>query len=298
MKKFLFINYRHVVIVLVLSGLVSFIPKASKRKVFDVHLHGSRSPTEQLTDLRSEGVYKACISTSWPLQETYRDTKDIELMFGLMLPCPNGKVPYSLQNCYEDGSEYPAINWVEKQVQQGKIDYFGEILSQYYGVSSSDSSLFPYYRIALKYNLPVGIHTGSAGPNHGSPNFSEAMGNPELLRGMLTHFPGLKVWIMHGGAPYIRETLQIMKDFPNVYADLSAINFPPILPEKQFEGIVNDLIDAGLEDRLMFGSDNNNISTVISSIERISFLSTSQKEKIFFNNAETFFAQRRQELKK
>jgi hypothetical protein len=298
MKKVFSISCRHIVIVLILSGSVSFIPEATKRKVFDVHLHGSKSSTEQLKALRSEGVYKACISTSWSLQETYRETKDIELTFGLMLPCPNGKVPYSLQNCYEDGSEYPSIDWVEKQVQQGKIDYFGEILSQYYGVSSSDSSLFPYYRIALKYNLPVGIHTGSAGPNHGSPNFSEAMGNPELLRQMLTQFPRLKVWIMHGGVPYIRETIQIMKDFPNVYADLSAINFPPILPEKQFEAIVNDLIDAGLEDRLMFGSDNNDISTVIRSIERITFLSAKQKEKIFFSNAETFFAKRRLELKK
>jgi hypothetical protein len=275
-------------ILLVLTSWTSQ-PSLTERKLFDVHLHGSKSIDDQLKALRSAGVYRACISTSWPLQEEYRNTNDIDLTFGLMLPCPNGKVPYSLQNCYEDGREYPDIGWVEKQVQQGRIDFFGEILSQYYGVSSSDSTLFPYYRLALKYNLPVGIHTGSAGPDHGSPNFSEAMGNPELLREMLSRFPMLKVWIMHSGAPYVAETIQIMKDFPNVYADLSAINFPRILPEKQFESVMKQLLEAGLENRLMFGSDNNDIKVVTASIDRLSFLSDAQKEKIYFRNAERFF---------
>lgn len=283
------LNYAALVIMLLIFGLTSFQPRVQRTKIFDTHLHGSKYAAEQLRSLQSAGVYRACISTSWPLQETYRNTKDIDLCFGLMLPCPNGKVPYSLQDCYEDGGEYPDTIWVEKQVRQGKIDFFGEFLSQYYGVSSSDSSLFPYYRIALKYKLPVGIHTGSAGPNHGSPNFSEAMGNPELLRAMLTKFPGLKVWIMHAGAPYVKETVQIMKDFPTVYCDVSAINFPPILPENHFESIIKTLIEAGLGDRLMFGSDNNDIRITTQSIIRLPFLSTEQKEKIFFRNAEMFF---------
>lgn len=283
------LNYLHLFALLILSILVSFQPQTIKRKIFDVHLHGSPSSGKQLRALQSGGVYKTCISTSWALQDTYREVKGIDLLFGLMLPCPGGRVPYSLQMCYEDGSDFPEPTWVEKQVQAGKVDFFGEMLSQYYGISSSDSVLYPYYRIALKYNLPVGIHTGSAGPDHGCPDFSEAMGNPELLRSMLNSFPGLKVWIMHGGAPYVDETIRIMKDFPHVYADLSAINFPAILPEERFATIVKRLVDAGLEDRLMFGSDNNDISAVIGSIERLPFLSSAQKDKIFFQNAERFF---------
>jgi uncharacterized protein len=283
------LNYPALVIAVLIFGLTSFQQRIERIKIFDTHLHGSKSLAGQLRSLQSAGVYRACISTSWPLQETYRYAKDIDLSFGLMLPCPNGKVPYSLQQCYGDGSEYPDTTWVEKQVRQGKIDFFGEILSQYYGVSSSDSSLFPYYRIALKYKLPVGIHTGSAGPNHGSPNFTEAMGNPELLRPMLSKFPGIKVWIMHAGAPYVKETVQIMKDFPSVYCDVSAINFPSILPQNHFESIIKTLIEAGLGNRLMFGSDNNDIRITSQAILRLPFLSTEQKEKIFFKNAETFF---------
>lgn len=291
MKNLFPANYS-VIIVLLLCGLTSFQPKVKDRKIFDVHIHGNRSFSEQLKALESAGVYRACISTSWSLQEEYRHARNITLGFGLMLPCPNGKVPYSLQKCYEDGREYPDIAWVEKQIQQGKINFLGEVLSQYYGISSSDSSLFSYYRLALKYDLPVGIHTGSAGPDHGCPNFSEAMGNPELLRGLLTRFPGLRVWIMHAGAPYVKETIRIMKEFPNVYTDISAINFPPILPQSGFESVMKELISEGLEDRVMFGSDNNDISTVINSIERMESFSNSQKEKIFFQNAENFFGHR------
>src|SRR5688500_6379429 len=59
-----------------------------------------------------------------------------------MVPCPNGKVPYSLQKCFEDGKKYPGIRWVEEQIKLGKIDFLGEVLSQYYGISSFDSACF------------------------------------------------------------------------------------------------------------------------------------------------------------
>lgn len=53
------------------------------------------------------------------------------------------------------------------------------------GYPPSDEKLFPYYALAEKYNIPVGIHTGLAGPNHGSPNFKVSMGNPLLIENLL-----------------------------------------------------------------------------------------------------------------
>ncbi|HEY0751267.1 MAG TPA: hypothetical protein VGD26_08930, partial [Chitinophagaceae bacterium] len=49
-------------------------------------------------------------------------------------------------------------------------------------------------------------------------------------------------------------------------------------------------ITAGLEDRLMFGTDNGNVDRVIAAVEELEFLSRLQKEKIFYQNAERFFA--------
>jgi predicted TIM-barrel fold metal-dependent hydrolase len=207
-----------------------------------------------------------------------------------MFPCPNGKVPYSLQLCYDNGQEWPPLNWIEQQIKENKIDFLGEVLNEYYGISPSDSLLFPYYALAEKYNLPVGIHTGGAGPNHGSPNFKIEMGNPLLLEKMLLRFPQLKVWIMHSGDQYYKETIDVMDRYDHVYADISVISNPDIVPSAQFKIIMKAFLEAGLEDRIMFGSDNGDIEKVISSLHEVDFLSREQKDKIFYKNAERFFA--------
>jgi len=90
-----------------LLAFLSFITNpAFSQRVFDVHLHGSGNPSSQMITLQKGGVYKAAISTSWDLQNQYRSTAKIELLYGLMLPCPNGKVPYSLQSCYDTGKDW------------------------------------------------------------------------------------------------------------------------------------------------------------------------------------------------
>lgn len=260
-----------------------------RQKVFDVHLHGSAEGPAHLTNLEKAGVNKAAISTSWELENSYRKNSNVQLLFGLMLPCPNGKVPYSLQPCYSNGQDWPATDWVEAQIKDGKIDFLGEILSQYYGISSSDTLLFPYYALAEQYGLPVGIHTGGAGPNHGSPNFTMELGNPMLLEKMITRFPKLKVWIMHGGDQYFNEAIAIMQKTKHVYADISVLSNPDKVPSERFANIMKAFMDAGLEDRLMFGTDNGDIDKVIAAVNELSFLSKKQKDKIFYQNAERFF---------
>jgi hypothetical protein len=136
------------------------------QRIFDVHLHGDEAPGKQVSNLKANAVKSIAISTSWNNQQQYTE-KDLRVLRGLMVPCPNGKVPYSLQQCFNDGKEWPDINWVELKINDKKIDFIGEVLTQYQGISSSDTLMYPYYALAEKYELPVGIHTGSAGPNHG-----------------------------------------------------------------------------------------------------------------------------------
>jgi hypothetical protein len=260
------------------------------KKVFDVHLHGSKDPISQMLTLQKAGVYKAAISTSWDLQNNYRNNSKILVLYGIIFPCPNGKVPYSLQPCYSKGEEWPSVSWVEQQIKEGKIDFLGEVLSQYYGISSSDSLLFAYYSLAQKYNLPVGIHTGGAGPNHGSPNFKMELGSPLLVEKMLKNFPKLKVWIMHSGDQYYKETIAVMQANKQVYADISVISNPDIVPFEKFSTIMQAFMEAGLEDRLMFGTDNGAIDKVIEAVEGLPFLTDKQKKKLFYQNAERFFA--------
>ncbi len=260
-----------------------------ERKIFDVHLHGAEDPSSQLNQLQAGGVAVVAVSTSWQEQQGYKGDEKLKVLHGLFIPCPNGKVPYSLQPCFEDGKEWPDINWVEQQVKENKIRFLGEVLTQYHGIPSSDSLMFPYYALAEKYNLPVGLHTGSAGSDHGCPNFKEEMGNPVLFREALARFPKLRAWFMHGGGPFLEECIAMMKEFPNVYADISVLNNPGIIPTDEFYKIMKELIDAGLEDRLLFGSDNAEIENCIASVENLDFLTEKQKQKIFYDNATVFF---------
>ncbi len=264
---------------------------SGKRVIFDAHLHGNPQLEAQLNTLEKAGVEFAAISTSWDLQNSYRGKPGIRLLYGLMLPCPAGRVPYSGQNCFEDGKEWPPVDWVEAQVKAGKIDFIGEVLAQYYGIASGDSTMFTYYEIAERHNLPVGVHTGSAGPDHGSPNFREELGNPLLLKPALEKFPKLRVWLMHAGGPFFNECLAMMKEYPNIYTDISAMNNPAILPPTQFESMMKALVEAGFENRIMFGSDNADINITTAALDKLDFLTGKQKKKILHDNAREFFRQ-------
>lgn len=286
-------SHKPIQLALIACLLVTLVPgcyQATKeRPVFDVHLHGDQSPGQQVNKLQANAVTGFAISTSWHNQQKYTADNNLQVLHGLMVPCPAGKVPYSLQQCFDDGKEWPDIHWVEQQIRKKNIDFIGEVLTQYHGISPSDSLMLPYYALAVKYDLPVGIHTGSAGPDHGCPNFKEEMGDPALLKGTLAKFPKLRVWLMHGGAPFVKECIQMMKTYPGLYADISVLNNPAIIPAKDFASIMQTYIAAGLEDRLMFGSDNADIKVCIDAVEKLDFLSALQKEKIFYSNAMTFF---------
>lgn len=260
-------------------------------KIIDVHLHGDAAPEKQLSNLAANGVYTIAVSTSWQDQQKYQSSKEVKVLHGLFVPCPNGKVPYSKQSCFDDGKEWPDINWVEQQIIEKKIDFIGEVLTQYHGISSSDTLMYPYYALAEKYDLPVGLHTGSAGPDHGCPGFKEEMGNPLLLKEALIKFPKLKVWFMHGGGPYVKECIEMMKTYRGLFADISVLNNPKIIPATDFSVVMKEFIDAGLDDRLMFGSDNADVKKCITAVNELSFLSQQQKDKIFYLNAKKFFNQ-------
>ncbi len=94
---------------------------------------------------------------------------------------------------------------------------------------------------------------------------------------------------MHSGDQYYKETIEVMQENELVYSDISVISNPDIVPPDTFSIIMKAFIDAGLEDRLMFGTDNGNIEKVIMAVKALDFLSVEQKEKLYYQNAERFF---------
>src|SRR3546814_10261699 len=93
---------------------------------------------------------------------------------------------------------------------------------------------------------------------------------------------------MHSGAPFFDETVAIMREYPRIYADISVINNPRIVPPQAFTTMMRALLDAGLGDRIMFGSDNADITVTRASLDALPFLNTAPKQAILQGNAERF----------
>ncbi|HEY0592651.1 MAG TPA: amidohydrolase family protein, partial [Thermoanaerobaculia bacterium] len=185
------------------------------------------------------------------------------------------------------------IDSLRAQYSAGKLRAMGEVLAQYEGLSPSDPAFEPYWDLAEKLDIPVGIHTGLSFPGitqKGSPNFRISLGNPLLLEGMLNRHPKLRVYLMHGGHPFLAETIGILQIYPQVYVDIAVIDW--LQPREEFYAYLKALIRAGFEDRIMFGSDQmvwpDGIGLAIDAIESADFLTEKQKRDIFYNNAARF----------
>lgn len=259
--------------------------------IIDVHVYASIQSTmvKKFSDIEKYKITHGAISGPWSLMEQVRAKGKGKFLYGLMFPCPNN-FAYTLgAKCFDTGNEYPDTVWVKKQIEEKRIDFIGELLNQYYGISPSDSSLDPYYRLAERCNLPVGVHLGLADPGSvfkWAPNFKASLGNPLLLEDVVKKYPKLRVWIMHAGHPYSQELLALMWMYPQVYVDIAAI--ASNAPFKNFYNYMKTLVDAGLEDRIMYGSDGE-VAGSVKAINDLDFLTLTQKEKIFKKNAIVFF---------
>lgn len=193
-----------------------------------------------------------------------------------------------------DASVFPDLEKFEKGIAEKRYMVLGEVGAQYAGLSLSDPKLEPYLAIAEKYDIPVGVHTGLSFP--GTPydpccrNFRTHLGNPQTIEEALVKHPKLRVYLIHGGTPFMQETIAIMNMYPQVYADVAVINW--IAPRELFHEYLQTMIKNGFGKRLMFGSDEmrwaDSIEMAIDGIESAKFLTEEQKRDIFCNNAARF----------
>ena len=187
----------------------------------------------------------------------------------------------------------PDVSVLRKEFRAGRLGVMGELGLQYVGLAPNAPELEPYFALAEELDIPVGIHTGLAAPGSPyscCPKFRVTLGNPLLLEEVLVRHPKLRVYIMHAGWPYQRETIAMMHMYPQLYADLAVINW--IIPREEFHYYLRGLVRAGLGKRLMFGSDQmvwpDAIGLAIDGIESAKFLTPDQKRDIFYNNAARF----------
>ena len=188
---------------------------------------------------------------------------------------------------------YPDLAQLRRDYSSHRLGALGEITAIYDGLSPSDPSLDKYFSLAEKMNIPVGIHTGIgiADATEGCcPGFRIALANPLNVEDLVVRHPHLRLYIMHAGYPYLDDTLALMNAYPGIYADLAAIDW--LTPKADFQAYLKRLIRAGMEKRLMFGTDEivwpDAFGVAIDHIQSAPFLTPEEKRDIFYNNAARF----------
>jgi predicted TIM-barrel fold metal-dependent hydrolase len=95
---------------------------------------------------------------------------------------------------------------------------------------------------------------------------------------------------MHGGWPYLQETLALLSIYPQVYTDLGSIDW--ILPRPEFHAYLGALMRAGFVKRVLFGSDQmywpEAIGMAVDAIDTATFLTAADRRDIFYGNAVRF----------
>ena len=169
----------------------------------------------------------------------------------------------------------------------------GEIGLQYEGMSPSDPAVDKYFALAEQLDIPVGIHMGTGGSgraNVGMPGFRGSMGNPLLLEELLARHPKLRLWIMHAGYPMIDNLLTLLQANSHVYVDVAGLIWS--YPIKEVNRYIERIVDAGFEDRVMFGTDQmvwpKLMAASIGVIQNADYLTKEQKRDILYNNAARF----------
>ncbi|MEQ8178643.1 MAG: amidohydrolase family protein, partial [Amphiplicatus sp.] len=88
----------------------------------------------------------------------------------------------------------------------------------------------------------------------------------------------------------VDEMIAMLFTYPTLYVDICCNNLA--FPRAQFHSELKRMIDAGMEKRILFGSDQmvwpQAIGEAIRAVEEAPFLSESQKRDIFYNNAARF----------
>ena len=147
------------------------------------------------------------------------------------------------------------IGMLRSKFESGEFEIMGELTMQYAGKTPSDSDLDSYFALAESMDIPVCIHTGLSFPGitRVAPNFRMSLGNPLVVEELLNKHPNLRVWLAHASWPFLEEIKAVLHAYPQVYIDISTINW--LLPRDEFYYYLKALMRAGYGKRIMYGSD-------------------------------------------
>jgi len=186
-----------------------------------------------------------------------------------------------------------SLDELRKDFTTGGFKVMGEIGLQYENISPSDPSVDKYFALAEELDIPVAIHMGTGGSGRSNVTnlkYRGSMGNPLLLEELLARHPKLRVQVMHAGYPMMDNMLTLLQANSHVYVDVAGLIWS--YPLKEVNRYIQRLVEAGFEDRVMFGTDQMEwpklMAYSISVIQNADYLTPEEKRDILYNNAARF----------
>ena len=103
----------------------------------------------------------------------------------------------------------------------------GEIINPYAGMAYDNKQMWPYYALAESLDVPVAVHLRGAPrmtAQHCCPEFRLEFGDPLTLGKILASHPELRLHVMHADVTAMPELLLLLRQYSNVYVDLTPYN--------------------------------------------------------------------------
>jgi hypothetical protein len=198
----------------------------------------------------------------------------------------------AFSNGIQPGQRVP-VDELRKDFTTGGFKVMGEIGLQYEGISPSDMSVDQYFALAEELDIPVAVHMGTGGSgraNLTAPTFRGSKGDPLLFEELLARHPKLRLQVMHAGYPMIDNMLTLLQANSHVYVDVAGLIWS--YPIKEVNRYIQRIVEAGFEDRVMFGTDQliwpKLMAYSISVIQNADYLTPEEKRDILYNNAARF----------
>lgn len=218
--------------------------------------------------------------------QMYAEASDL-FRSGVVFPCSK-----SVEQDEPCAKEFYSEEELRQLYQNGDLKSMGESMYNYYGIPPTDPRLDAYWKVAEEFGIPIGIHADSGPPiervdRTERPNYNPQYADPLLLKPVLEKYPELKIYLMHYGGEYSENALQLMKAYPQIYCEISAVSM--FMPRQVWEPNVKKLYEEGLGSRLMFASDYfGSVRKNIEIIYSLDWLSEAQKRDVYYNNAARF----------
>lgn len=288
------------------------MPDAKETKLFDLHSHWG---TKRGYPLRTEAELAQQVKT-WKSSPQYATEEGMAgyfrkngvrtiLDFGFTKNLPIAEAREFHDYALETQRRFPDVifgHWLQidprtggeglaelKRCIQARVGFIGlAIAGASAGFAASDGIYDPFYTFCVEAKVPVLIlvgYTGLGAGIRGGKGVKLELAHPRYLDEVAIRFPDLDIIAGRSAWPWQEEMIAVLLHKPNIWYELHGWS-----PKYLTDSLKRE-VSRRLQDRVMFGADYPlfQYERLVADWESLGY-SREILEKVFYRNAESFFA--------